>query len=102
MEILSYKYFAITSLILWFIAVGLFFFKNKFQNSFLKSLPIVFTILGIVVMSIFTTLLWIDLDRPPMRTLGETRLWYSLFLPLIGIFIYAKWKYNWFIIKSCH
>ena len=100
MDVLSYKYFAITSLLCWFFAVGLFFFKNKFQNSFLKSLPMVFTIIGILSLSIFTTLLWIELDRPPMRTLGETRLWYSLFLPIIGIVVYAKWKYNWFMIYS--
>ena len=41
--------------------------------------------------------LWMTLGRPPMRTMGETRLWYSLFLSLTGIFIYARWGYKWIL-----
>ena len=29
----------------------------------------------------FISLLWHSLERPPLRTMGETRLWYSFFLP---------------------
>ena len=40
---------------------------------------------------------WISLERPPMRTMGETRLWYSFFLPLAGIITYGRWKYKWIL-----
>ena len=29
--------------------------------------------------------------------MGETRLWYSFFLSLIGLFIYARWRYKWIL-----
>ena len=35
-----------------------------------------------------------------MRTLGETRLWYSFFLPVIGILTYFRWNYKWFLSYS--
>lgn len=44
--------------------------------------------------------MWISLERPPMRTMGETRLWYSFFLPLAGIITYARWKYKWILAFS--
>ena len=52
---------------------------------------------GIAVMIVFVSLLWINLERPPLRTLGETRLWYSLFLPIIGVVTYYRWGYKWFL-----
>jgi ABC-type transport system involved in cytochrome c biogenesis permease subunit len=51
-------------------------------------------ILGILVLLFFTAILWIKLERPPMRTLGETRLWYTIFLSIIGTIIYIRWKYK--------
>lgn len=45
----------------------------------------------------FIAELWILLDRPPMRTLGETRLWYGLFLPAIGYVTFLRWKYLWIL-----
>ena len=32
-----------------------------------------------------------------MRTMGETRLWYSFFLPLAGIITYSRWRYKWIL-----
>ena len=29
--------------------------------------------------------------------MGETRLWYSFFLPLVGVFIYIRWRYKWIL-----
>lgn len=45
--------------------------------------------------------MWISLERPPMRTMGETRLWYSFFLPLAGLITYVRWKYKWILSFSC-
>lgn len=56
-----------------------------------------FTCLGLVVFFSFIVGMWISLERPPMRTMGETRLWYSFFLPLAGIITYSRWKYKWIL-----
>ena len=29
--------------------------------------------------------------------MGETRLWYSFFLPLVGLVVYARWRYRWIL-----
>ena len=57
----------------------------------------ILSIIGLLIMGAFITIMWIQLDRPPLRTLGETRLWYAFFLPLIGIITYNRWKYGWFV-----
>lgn len=51
-------------------------------------------LLGIISLLFFTVILWINLERPPLRTLGETRLWYTIFLSVIGVIIYFRWKYK--------
>ena len=45
----------------------------------------------------FICLLWVTLDRPPLRTMGETRLWYSFFAFAAGLFTYLRWKYKWIL-----
>jgi ABC-type transport system involved in cytochrome c biogenesis permease subunit len=32
-----------------------------------------------------------------MRTLGETRLWYATFSPIIGLVTYLRYKYKWLL-----
>lgn len=56
-----------------------------------------FTIVGILVFGAFIAMLWCSLERPPLRTMGETRLWYSFFLPLTGLLVYSRWKYKWIL-----
>ena len=56
--------------------------------------------LGTLALGAFITLLWIKLERPPLRTLGETRVWYAFFLPLIGYFTYFRWNYKWLLVYS--
>ncbi len=60
----------------------------------------IFVIAGILLFAYYIMVLWINLDRAPMRTLGETRLWYSFFLGLIGYATYLRWKYRWFLVYS--
>lgn len=55
------------------------------------------TVLGLVVFGTFISLLWHSLERPPLRTMGETRLWYSFFLPFAGLITYIRWKYKWIL-----
>ncbi|MBQ3248110.1 MAG: cytochrome c biogenesis protein CcsA [Alistipes sp.] len=54
-----------------------------------------FMVTAIVVMLGFIAMLWMTLERPPLRTMGETRLWYSFFLLVAGAFTYARWRYRW-------
>lgn len=52
---------------------------------------------GSAIFLIFIIGMWISLERPPMRTMGETRLWYSLFLSLAGVAVFVRWRYRWIL-----
>ena len=86
-------YFAVLSVVLW--TAGSW---NAFKGS--QSKACVFTIAGLLVFGTFIGLLWASLERPPLRTMGETRLWYSFFLPLAGLITYVRWKYKWILCFS--
>lgn len=57
----------------------------------------VLTVLGILVYAVFIASFWYGLGRPPLRTLGETRLWYSFFMIVSGLITYTRWRYNWIL-----
>ena len=56
--------------------------------------------LAILGMAGFIAILWTTLERPPLRTMGETRLWYSFFLLVAGLFTYYRWQYRWIMLFS--
>ena len=86
-------YFAVVALLCW--AVGaVFAWKGKAKPA------IGLTLVGIGVFLAYILMMWIELERPPLRTMGETRLWYSLFLPMAGLFIYSRWRYKWILTFS--
>ena len=60
-----------------------------------RTSAIILTSLAIAVMLSFIVGLWISLERPPLRTMGETRLWYSFFALIAGLFTYVRWRYRW-------
>ncbi|MFH7002192.1 cytochrome c biogenesis protein [Flavobacterium bizetiae] len=89
-----FSHYAFVAIICWLICMLFQVIKLK-RN---KMLPILlFAALGGLSMIVFTYNLWQNLGRPPMRTLGETRLWYAVFLPLIGIITYIRWQYKWLL-----
>ena len=57
-------------------------------------------LLAILGMAGFIGMLWATLERPPLRTMGETRLWYSFFLLVAGLFTYYRWQYRWIMLFS--
>ncbi len=61
----------------------------------LKPLAVVFSLGGSLVMGAFIAFYWVLLDRPPLRTLGETRLWYAALIPLVGLLVEYRWKIGW-------
>ena len=61
---------------------------GAFRNH--RKVAVEVTGLGSLVFFLFIVGLWISLERPPLRTMGETRLWYSFFLSMIGTtFLFA-------------
>ena len=82
--------FAIISVLLW--AVGAW---ASWRNR--RSLAFITTGLGLCVFFSYILIMWITLERPPLRTMGETRLWYSFFLPLAGMIVYSRWQYKWIL-----
>ena len=86
----QFVYFAIASVLLW--AAGAYTaWKDK------RTAAVAFTVSGLVLFFLFIVLFWISLERPPLRTMGETRLWYSFFLSLAGLIIYSRWRYKWIL-----
>ena len=53
--------------------------------------------LSVLTIAGFICGFWITLGRPPLRTMGETRLWYSFFATIAGLFTYIRWKYRWIL-----
>lgn len=89
----EYLYFAIPAIILWMLS-GILAVKKA------SKLVDILALIGIVLFGAFIVGLWFGQSRPPLRTMGETRLWYSFFLSLIGFITYKHWKYNWLLLFS--
>ena len=62
-----------------------------------SSTAIACSLTAILLFALFIASLWMTLERPPLRTMGETRLWYSLFLLIAGLFTYVRWKFRWIL-----
>jgi ABC-type transport system involved in cytochrome c biogenesis permease subunit len=56
--------------------------------------------LGTLILAVFLAGFWLELERPPMRTLGETRLWFGLLLPVCGLVIYQFVPWKWPLLYS--
>ncbi|WP_373733263.1 cytochrome c biogenesis protein CcsA, partial [Bacteroides heparinolyticus] len=90
----SFAPFAVSALLLWGLGAWSAWRGKR------PGVVYVSTFLGLGVFFSFIVAMWISLERPPMRTMGETRLWYSFFLPLVGIIVYSRWKYRWILCFS--
>jgi ABC-type transport system involved in cytochrome c biogenesis permease subunit len=89
----DFNYMGPISILGWMLAVLAIILKKK-------RLANLFMILGILVLAVFMVCFWLKLGRPPMRTMGETRLWYSFFLALAGFLGFKYWKYWWLLVFS--
>lgn len=88
----------------WFaLAASLFWISGAIVSVISKRrLPAaVLTGCGSAIFMAFIVGVWISLGRPPLRTMGETRLWFSLFLSLIGLVVYLRWRYRWVLPFGC-
>lgn len=88
----NFYVFAAVSVCLW-LAGAIFALRSSSRSK----AAIGFTSAGIIVLGIFIAGLWMFLQRPPLRTMGETRLWYSFFMGVAGLLTYIRWKYRWIL-----
>lgn len=82
-------WFATSASALWTAGAVIAAFKNR------RRLSAAVSLCGSLVFLAFIIWLGISLGRPPLRTSGETRLWYSFFLSVTGLGIYLRWGYRW-------
>lgn len=87
----NFIWFAAAAAVCWICGALLSIRKDRGGSAIAVSL------LGSAVFFAFIIGMWMSLERPPLRTQGETRLWYSFFLSLTGIVIYARWRYRWIL-----
>ena len=87
----NFIWFALAAVVLW-LASGALVYSHKRER-----LSNILMIAGIAIFATFIAGFWIHIERPPMRTMGETRLWYSMFLSLVGFVAYRRWRYPWLL-----
>ncbi|OFZ78529.1 MAG: hypothetical protein A2583_05500 [Bdellovibrionales bacterium RIFOXYD1_FULL_53_11] len=78
-------------------AAGLVLLAVNLLHKTRKS-PLIANILlasGTLMLAAFIGYMWVQLERPPMRTLGETRLWYSALIPFCGLAVGMRWRFHW-------
>lgn len=93
----NFYVFAAVSICLWLI--GAVF---ALRSSTRSKTAIGFTSGGIIVLAVFITGLWFFLQRPPLRTMGETRLWYSFFMGIAGLLTYIRGSIvGFFLSRHC-
>ena len=91
----SFYIFVITSIVCTLAGACLALKKSEFSRG-----AFVLALLGVMIHATFISGLWMSLERPPLRTMGETRLWYSFFVMGTGIFIYKLWKFRWILLLT--
>lgn len=89
----NFIWFALPSAVLWLAAgVVVYYSRGRLADWLMVA--------GTVLFALFIAGFWTELGRPPMRTTGETRLWYSLFLSGVGYLAYRRWRYPWLLTYS--
>lgn len=81
-----FVYFAIPCMLVLFVSAWAGF-KQK------RRLAIALSVLALLILGVFIAGMWLSLERPPLRTMGETRLWYSFFVIIAGLITYVRWRY---------
>lgn len=85
----SFLYFSLPAILCWILAI-VFIFLQKESRLFEF-----FAIIGTLIFLSYIVLYWINIDRPPMRTMGETRLWFALFISITGYIAYRVWRHKY-------
>lgn len=91
----EFVWFAVPALLCWAGAAAASALKKGYRSA------AILAVAGLCVYAAFIALFWIGLQHPPLRTLGETRLWYAFFMMLAGTLTYLKWRYRWMLAFCC-
>lgn len=86
--------------LIWFAAASILCWVTGAVMAFkVKSIKpaAVVSFIGSAIFLSYIVVMWVSLERPPMRTMGETRLWYSFFLSLAGLAVFVRWRYRWIL-----
>ncbi|MCL2290500.1 MAG: cytochrome c biogenesis protein CcsA [Bacteroidetes bacterium] len=75
------------------LAVASFLAVKKKEKS-----ALFFQVLGVFSFAVFIIGMWLTLQRPPFKTMGETRIWYSFFLAILSGITYWRWRMNYLLI----
>lgn len=92
----NFYIFAVFAAVCW-LGASLFPLKKDMSKTRL-TLLISLQSIGIVILSVFMIGLSLRLHRPPLRTMGEIRLWYALFLSVVGMITFIRWRYSWVLL----
>ena len=87
----NFLWFAAAASVSWIAGAALSWKDNGRRTAITMSL------IGTAILCCFIAGMWVALERPPMRTQGETRLWYSFFISLIGVIVYCRWRFKWIL-----
>ncbi len=86
---------------IWFSAISMLFWILGIISLYISRKSViaasVLILSGLSLFLLFIFLLWNDLGHPPLRTMGETRLWYSFFITLVGFITWLRWRYKWLL-----
>lgn len=83
----------------WFVAaIGLIWALGALPRA---RRPALWVLAGTLLLAVFIGGLWRELGRPPMRTLGETRLWFGLLMPLTGLVVHRFVPWRWPLRYAC-
>lgn len=88
-----FSYITFSAIGLWAVSAILLYAKK----ASLYKIAVALHILATLLIGIFITALWLALERPPLRTLAETRIWYTFFMGAIGLVVYAMYKQKWML-----
>lgn len=90
--------FAVISIVFWFVASIFSLLKKQTKSKTI--ILYIFQLSGIFCLTLFIIFLSIRLKRPPIKTMGEVRLWYALFLPVVGLITYRIWHFTWILLYT--
>lgn len=91
--IFEFKTVAVIAIILWVTGSLIGMFSR--QTPVLRIPGYLLSFGGSLVMIGYIAAYWMLLERPPLRTLGETRLWYAALIPLVGFLVEFRWNISW-------
>jgi len=92
----AFPFFALPAALCWLIA-SLLACRARPTHRLAVDLPM---LVGLALFATFIATFWHTLARPPLRTMGETRLWYAFFLAAAGYLTWLRWRYGWLLLLT--